>query len=745
MPFSDRFLDELRGALPVSAVVSRRHKLKKTGSEFRSLDDSSLTVNDEKGLWYDHGSGKEKGGDIFAWYVEKEGLTFPQAVEECAKQAGMSLPDDAPQTSKRNGSGNGVDHAGGPPDDGWEPPSEIDAARADTRDRQGGRQITRTYDYTDAQGSLIYQVCRIEWQEGGKRKKTFIQRRPVPGATDQWIWGLSAGEFLKGRDGNWYAATKERLEKWKGAERRRFNEGAEHTLYRLVELREEDPDRPVFIPEGEKDVETAHEWGLVSTTNSGGAKHWRHDFAEFFRGRHVVILADNDDAGRQGAEKRARDLHGVAASVKILDFGTVWKDAPKGADLTDWKELAGGTPEALCEIAAKLSQWVWTPPKARFQMIAFGAVRLARRVRYLVRGLIPRQGLVVVWGPPKCGKSFWVFDLLMHVALGWEYRGRMTEQGVVVYLSLEGQEGFSDRIEAFRQRHLADHTGHVPFYLIPTRLDLVKDHQQLIEDIRLQLGSVAPAAICIDTLNRSLRGSESNDQDMSAYVGAADAVKEAFGCAVIVVHHCGHDATRPRGHTSLTGAADAQIGVQRNAADQVVANVDYMKDGDGAGQVVSRLEGVEIGVDEYNFPVTSCVVVPVDAGEKKKGAVRLSAQERNFIDALIEALDEHGVAPTGSLANLPRSITKVVDYTHVKAAFAKKELNDGQDLKEHADRLRQALGRARRKLTGERVVATADPFIWLTGRPVDGISLRTTTDELPNDGWVPPSDIEDFQ
>ncbi|HEY1749742.1 MAG TPA: AAA family ATPase [Caulobacteraceae bacterium] len=60
--------------------------------------------------------------------------------------------------------------------------------------------------------------------------------------------------------------------------------------------------------------------------------------------------------------------------------------------------------------------------EARIRLIPFGAIKLGTQRRDLVRGLIPRVGLVVVWGAPKSGKSFWVFDLVMHVALGREYR-----------------------------------------------------------------------------------------------------------------------------------------------------------------------------------------------------------------------------------------------------------------------------------------------------------------------------------
>ena len=67
---------------------------------------------------------------------------------------------------------------------------------------------------------------------------------------------------------------------------------------------------------------------------------------------------------------------------------------------------------------------------------------------YLVKGIIPRDGITVVWGPPKCGKSFWTFDLVMHIVLGRAYRGHRVQQGAVVYLALEGGHGFRARVEA---------------------------------------------------------------------------------------------------------------------------------------------------------------------------------------------------------------------------------------------------------------------------------------------------------
>jgi AAA domain len=254
----------------------------------------------------------------------------------------------------------------------------------------------------------------------------------------------------------------------------------------------------------------------------------------------------------------------------------------------------------------------------RFKLIPFNEITMRTGAIYLVEDIIPRTGLVVIWGPFKCGKSFWTFDLAMHVALGWEYRGRRVQQGPVVYLALEGGDGFRDRKEAFCQRFLAENNGPVPFYLVTNALNLVKDERDLINCIRQQLEEVRPVAVVIDTLNRSLVGSESDDKDMAAYIRAADAVGEAFGCVVPIVHHCGIEGTRPRGHTSLTGAAAAQLSVKRDAANNIIVEVEWMKDGAEGEVITSRLDVVEIGTNDYGKPtaygkpITSCVVLPVE-------------------------------------------------------------------------------------------------------------------------------------
>src|SRR5436190_1799987 len=96
MRFSPQFLDELRARLPVSEVVGRRVKLRKAGREWKGLSPfnkektPSFFVNDQKQAWFDFSSGKN--GSIFDFLMLTEGLSFPEAVERLASEAGMPLP-----------------------------------------------------------------------------------------------------------------------------------------------------------------------------------------------------------------------------------------------------------------------------------------------------------------------------------------------------------------------------------------------------------------------------------------------------------------------------------------------------------------------------------------------------------------------------------------------------------------------------------------------------------------------------
>ena len=96
MRFDDRFLDEIRARLRPSDVIGKTVKLRRQGREYAGLSPftkektPSFFVNDEKGFY--HCFSSDKNGDIFSFLQETERLSFPEAVERLAGEAGLAMP-----------------------------------------------------------------------------------------------------------------------------------------------------------------------------------------------------------------------------------------------------------------------------------------------------------------------------------------------------------------------------------------------------------------------------------------------------------------------------------------------------------------------------------------------------------------------------------------------------------------------------------------------------------------------------
>src|SRR5215467_5810347 len=124
--------------------------------------------------------------------------------------------------------------------------------------------------------------------------------------------------------------------------------------YRLPELLAAPLTARVHICEGEKDANGLAKLGFTATTNSEGAGNWTDDLNEYFRDRHVYIHEDNDEEGRKRAQRIARALDPIAASVRVIRLPGL---PPKG-DVSDWLESdpSGARLVKECE-----STPVWEP------------------------------------------------------------------------------------------------------------------------------------------------------------------------------------------------------------------------------------------------------------------------------------------------------------------------------------------------------------------------------------------------
>ena len=148
-----------------------------------------------------------------------------------------------------------------------------------------GRTVVAEYVYRDENGKPLYRVCRTE-------PKSFFQQR--------WC----GTEWVNGRG------------------------GTKLVLYRLAEVLEAPI---VFLPEGEKDVETLRGWGFVATTAAGGAKgKWLPSYTDTLRGREVIVIPDNDPPGWNRALSVCRELVGKVARLRIHELPEAIKD------VSDW-------------------------------------------------------------------------------------------------------------------------------------------------------------------------------------------------------------------------------------------------------------------------------------------------------------------------------------------------------------------------------------------------------------------------
>lgn len=197
-------------------------------------------------------------------------------------------------------------------------------------------RIVATYDYHDSASKIGFQVCRMD-------PKSFRQCRP-DGAGGR-IWGLTAGEYgRRASQKDWYKVKAGQSY----AETKNFP-ACNPVPYRLPEVRQAEV---VAIVEGEKDADALTALGVTATCNPGGAGKWRREFHQFFRGKKIVILPDNDEPGRAHAQDVAQNLHGAAAVVKVVELAGL----PEKGDVSDWIKT-GGTFEQLADLVKAAPEW----------------------------------------------------------------------------------------------------------------------------------------------------------------------------------------------------------------------------------------------------------------------------------------------------------------------------------------------------------------------------------------------------
>jgi len=252
-------------------------------------------------------------------------------------------------------------------------------------------------------------------------------------------------------------------------------------------------------------------------------------------------------------------------------------------------------------------------------LIYFQDVKPALKSEDFIEGLLIKAAMSVTYGPSNCGKTFFMADLALHVAMGLEWRGREVERAGVIYCAMEGAHGIQNRVAAFALTcGLAGQE--IPFAIIPVSLNLLDanaDTSRLIDAIAEAAARMAiPVGLVVmDTLSRAMAGgNENSPEDMGALVANSDRIRQATGAHVAWIHHSGKDqAQGARGHSLLRAATDTEIEISRADNDSPsIARVTKQRELEIDGVFGFTLKRVELGLNHRGKPVTSCVVEATD-------------------------------------------------------------------------------------------------------------------------------------
>lgn len=355
--------------------------------------------------------------------------------------------------------------------------------------------------------------------------------------------------------------------------------------------------------------------------------------------------------------------------------------------------------------------------------VMFGESCVKRSNHFLVKGVLPRNGLGCVYGPSGEGKTFVTLDLMLHIATGKDWRGHRTKRAGVLYLAPDGGHMVENRLEAYKRHHGIKKAD---FVLVPCPIDLLGKISRNDADKVIELVNHIEAAhgfkievVCLDTVSRAMPGGNENAaEDMTALIANMARIQNGTDRLLVAIHHTPkNDAAVMRGHSSLHGAADCEINVNERCI-----KIAKQRDGADGAEYGFDLQVVELGEDEDGDAITSCVAV--DANKPNKPNKQPTGAAKIAFDLLQRAIEEVGemIAPYGG---------KSEHFRCVRTTLWKEYCDQGSISKTNTpDARRIAFKRAADSLQATGFINVWEPWVWIPNKT--NISEHSRTCSLPN-------------
>jgi len=369
-------------------------------------------------------------------------------------------------------------------------------------------------------------------------------------------------------------------------------------LYRNDELGD---DEFVFVAEGEKDIDALRSVGLLAVTSAHGAKSASKSDWTVLCGRDVIVIPDNDDAGRAYAADVAALLTPLGCTVRVVNLPGL----PDKGDFSDWIGADGpmgdkGDDEireavlSLADNAEPLTpQGSMSPGEAGQAEANHATSPLAVRPSLMtvsellagfptqrepvIDGLIRRGEVANLVSGPKMNKSWLLMHVALSIATGQSVLGFSTRRGRVLLLDYELSPGtLAKRLHAVMDAMglSADEIGD------RLAIESLRGRQLDINALGPYFAAVEPGAfdcVILDPLYRTYPSDltdENSNVGLARLYGTLQRYAEMMNAAVIVCHHSGKGDQSGRGVTdvgagggSQSRAADAHLIIRPHAVD----------------------------------------------------------------------------------------------------------------------------------------------------------------------------------
>ncbi len=275
----------------------------------------------------------------------------------------------------------------------------------------------------------------------------------------------------------------------------------------------------------------------------------------------IIVAFDCLDKGAAASLELAQLLTDAGFEARAVDL-----NLSKGGDIADFCKLHG---KSAAEAIQQCKPPVVIEPNqhtlARGEYIHIAKLDQIPPTEWLVKGEIPTEGLVMVYGPSGIGKSFFMLD----------YSCEIGQKLPVAYAAMEGKSGFPKRTQAWSKHNkvpLSALNVHFFFETVPLLDRAAVDI--FIEKTR----PINPCLVILDTLGRaSLGGDLNSSKDVIAYIAACDAIQTALKCAVVIVHHSRKNDSTFTGNMYLYNSCDTVIKLTKDD-DLIIVESDKTKD-----------------------------------------------------------------------------------------------------------------------------------------------------------------------